>query len=141
MVDKVYFDESLYYLRDKLFKITQTYDYHSGNEIETDDLHFENNLNGAYKKSCARISNIIQHINNKKEGITKKYQVKGFYEYKIIHNYCVYKNIKHELVFDENVSTNKAINIKQYITDYDDENNLQKLIFEYKKIPAMYIRI
>ena len=38
-------------------------------------------------------------------------------------------------------SINKVINIKQYITDYDYENNLQKLIVENEKIPTIYIKI
>jgi hypothetical protein len=45
------------------------------------------------------------------------------------------------MIIDENILTNKVINIKQYITDYDHENNLQKLIVENEKIPTMYIKI
>ena len=73
--------------------------------------------------------------------IIKKYQVRGYYEYKIIKKYCIENNINHDLIIDENILTNKVINIKQYITDYDHENNLKKLIVENEKIPTIYIKI
>ena len=122
-----------YNLENNLKKITQTYDF-NGNIIDTDFLYF--NYNNAYEKSSKRINIIINQINNKKNGIIKKYQVRGYYEYKIIKKYCIENNINHDLIIDENILTNKVINIKQYIIDYDHENNLQKLIVENEKIPT-----
>ena len=127
-----------YNLENNLKKITQTYDF-NGNITDTDFLYF--NYNNAYEKSSKRINNIINQINNKRNGIIKKYQVRGYYEYKIIKNYCIENNIIHDLIIDENILTNKVINIKQYITDYDHENNLQKLIVVNEKIPTIYIKI
>jgi hypothetical protein len=122
----------------KLRRITQTYDYFNGTVKQTNHLYF--NYDNVHEKSAKRINNIISQINKKKCGI-KKYQVRGYYEYKIIHKYCITNNIKHELIIDENVVTNKVTNIKQYVTDYDHENNLQQLIVEHEKVPVMYIKI
>ena len=127
-----------YNLENNLKKITQTYDF-NGNITDTDFLYF--NYNNAYEKSSKRINSIINKINNKKNGIIKKYQVRVYYEYKIIKNYCIENNINHDLIINENILTNKVINIKQYITDYDHENNLQKLIVVNEKIPTIYIKI
>ena len=60
---------------------------------------------------------------------------------KFIKKYCIEKNIKYDLIIDENILTNKVKIINQYITDYDHENNLYKLIVENDKIPVMYIKI
>ena len=57
----------------------------------------------------------------------------------MIKQYCDEKNIKCELIFDENILTNKVTNIKQYVTDYDYENNLKKIVVTHKKIPTMYV--
>ena len=128
-----------YNLVNNLKKITQTYDYFNGNIINTDFVYF--NYYNAFEKSSNRINSIISQINNKKKGIIKQYQVRGYYEYKIIKNYCIKNNIKYELIIDKNILTNKVMNIKQYITDYDYENNLQKLIVKNEKIPTIYIKI
>lgn len=122
-----------------LMRKTLTYDYFNGNQIDTSHLYY--NFHNAYDKSFRRINNIISQINNKKNGIVKKYQIRGYYEYKIIRKYCIEKNIKYDLIFDEHILTNKVKNIKQYVTNYDYENNLRKLIVENNKIPAMYIKI
>ena len=126
-----------YNLGNNLKKLTSM--YLDGNKIDTNHLYY--NYNNAYEKSSKRINIIINQINSKKNGIKKNYQVKGYYEYKIIKNYCVENNINYELIIDENILTNKVINITQYTTDYDHENNLHKLIVENEKIPTMYIRI
>lgn len=128
-----------YNLEENLKKITTTYNYNNNNIIDAKQLYL--NLSNAYEKSSKRINNIIGQINNKKNGNVKKYQVRGYYEYKIIKNYCQINNIKHELVIDDIILTNKVIKIKQYITDYDYENNLQKLIIENEKVPTIYIKI
>lgn len=128
-----------YNLENNLKKMTQTYDYFNGNIRNTDFLYF--NYDNAYEKSSKRINNIINQINNKKNGAIKRYQVRGYYEYKIIKNYCITNNIKHDLIIDENTLTNKVTNIRQYVSNYDYENNLQKLIVENEKIPTMYIKI
>lgn len=126
-----------YNLEDKLKKITTTFQY--GQQINTDCLYFF--YENAYNKSSKRIENIIYCINNNKNNITKKYQIKGIHEYKFLEQYCIENNIKHELIFDKTVLTNKVKNIVQYINDYDYENNLEKIYVANKKIPTMYIQI
>ena len=126
-------------LEKSLMRRTLTYDYYNRNIIHTNHLYY--NFHDAYDKSSRRINNIINQINNKKNGIVKKYQIRGYYEYKFIKKYCIEKNIKYDLIIDENILTNKVKIINQYITDYDHENNLYKLIVENDKIPVMYIKI
>jgi len=127
-----------YNLKKNLNKIITTYNYNN-NIIDTKQLYL--NLSKAYEKSSKRINNVIGQINNKKNGNVKKYQVRRYYEYKIIKNYCQINNIKHELIINDTILTNKVVKIKQYITDYDYENNLQKLIIENEKVPTIYIKI
>lgn len=126
-----------YSLEEKLKKITHTFLYYEKTKLDTNYLYFP--YENAYEKSSTRIATIINHINNKKKSLVKKYQVKGYHEFIMIKQYCDEKNIKCELIFDENILTNKVTNIKQYVTDYDYENNLKKIVVTHKKIPTMYV--
>lgn len=133
----------------KLKKLTKTYDFHTKDLIYTNHLEYSDNIYNAYKKSLQRISNIIQQIHKNIHTNTNtttkikniKYQIKSYYEYNIVRDYCNNNNITCYLIIDNTILTNKVICIKQYITNYDFENNLQKLSVEYNKVPRMYIQV
>lgn len=145
---------SLYQLEQTLLSKTITYDCNNNKEIKNYN-HLEFDISKAYNKSKKRVLNIINHINNKKNNnivninninidninIRKKYQIRGYHEYKILHNYLNEKNIKHKLIIDSNILTNKVKQIKQYVSDYDYENNLQHVQFMHEKVPTLYIAI
>lgn len=88
-------------------------------------------------KSCNRLYNILIQINNIK-GSNKMYQVRGFYEYKIIKKYCQLNNIKHELIISDTLVTNKVIKIEQYV--YGDGDGIHHKGFQ-KKVPCLYVKI
>lgn len=120
--------------------ITTTYDFTTNKEIPTTNLHF--NYYGACDKSAKRLRTILDQIKNRKPGATsRKYQVRGWYEYKVVHNYCTEHNICHELIIDDSVLTNKVTSIHQWVTDYDYENNLRRIEVENEKVPTMYVKV
>lgn len=131
-----------YILHNHLASKTETYCYFTGIKIDNNSLYFS--INNAYKKCYKRTQHIIscieKRINNKKNK-NISYQIRGIHEYNVVREYCEIKKIKYQLISDDTQKTNKVYKIKQYITDYDHENNLQKLHVEYEKIPRLYIKI
>ena len=103
------------------------------------------NYNNVFEKSATRIKNIINCIiknkSDKNYQTCKKYQINGYYEYRILNKYCTLNMIKCELLFDDKLLKNKVKNVKQFINDYDHENNLDKIIVKNLKIPVMYIKV
>jgi hypothetical protein len=140
-IQKNYGSEYNYNIINNLIKNTDTFLFYKN--IPTEHLYY--NYDNVFKKSATRIKNIINCIIKNKSGknyqICKKYQINGYYEYKILNKYCTLNNIKCELLFDNKLLKNKVKNVKQFINDYDHENNLDKIIVEYIKIPIMYIKV
>ena len=130
-----------YQLENHLRQITQTYCNNEATNKATCTTVLHYNYHNAYKKSARRIQIILHQINHKKKGVVKTYQIRGYYEYKIVKKYCMEQNIKHELITNNQVLTNKVVQIKQYVSDYDYENNLCKLVVENEKLPTMYIKV
>jgi len=89
------------------------------------------------KKSFERLYNILEQINNIK-GSNKVYQVRGYYEYKIVKKYCDMNNIKSKLIVSEDLFTNKVIKIKQYV--YGDGDGIHHEGYS-KKVPCLYVKI
>ena len=94
------------------------------------------------KKSQERIENIKRRIINdiNKNSFNKKYQIKSFYEYKLIKDFCKSYDMKgYELLYhhDDNIKTNKLDKIIE--GDYDCCKDCDRpMKFINKKVLVMY---
>jgi len=124
-----------YNLGKYLNSITETIGIYAdeyGNRLVSDG-YIENYKN----KSFNRLYNILDRI-SKINGSNKVYQVRGYYEYKIIKKYCDINNIRNELIVSDTLVTNKVIKIKQYV--YGDGDGIHHKGFS-KKVQCLYVKI
>ncbi len=90
-------------------------------------------------KSSNRIRQIVKNISTLKLCSTKKYQVRGYYEYKQIAKIIDsgYPNIKYKLEYSETQHTNKLKSINMYIDPKYKYGGFTEYISEQNK--CMYI--
>ena len=85
------------------------------------------------------INNIDKYVKSTNTQKSKQYQIRGYYEYKIVSKYCELNKIEHELIMSETQTTNKVVNIIQNCYCGDGEPVVHKGI--NRKVPCMYIKI
>jgi hypothetical protein len=93
----------------------------------------------SFKRMYYIISQINKFINSSTYILSKKYQVRGYYEYKIVSKYCKFNNIKHEFIKSDNNFTNKIIKLEQYCFYGEDEPVLHK--GHHIKVPCIFIKV
>lgn len=108
-----------------------------------DDIQdITDNLNKSKQKILLNVSNILKNIHNVKPNLTKKYQISGEYEYKILDELIkTIPNIKYSLVKDKI----KKHNILTHMSGYRHSGCCDacdtKREYRYTKLPVMYIMI
>jgi hypothetical protein len=91
-------------------------------------------------KSLSRTQQIIKMINNLQIGITKKYQISGYHDAKIIKTYCDNLNIKCEIVEDDTLTKKqvKAIVCGLYYCCHNCDYQRE---FINERVPVVYVKI
>jgi hypothetical protein len=97
------------------------------------------NIKNATDKSTKRINNILSNIKKMKKGSTKKYQIRGYYEYKQISKELNILNIRHKLEISDTLFTNKLTELELYINSNYPRQQYQNYINE--KVNCMYINV
>lgn len=97
------------------------------------------NIQNATDKLTKRINNILSNIKKMKKGSTKKYQIRGYYEYKQISKELNILNIRHKLEISDTLFTNKLTEIELYINSNYTTQKYPNYINE--KVNCMYINV
>ena len=93
----------------------------------------------ATNKSTKRIDNILHSIEKAKFGSHKKYQVKGYYEYKQISKKLNEDGIRHELEISDTLSMKKLSEIEVYVDASYPKSNYAT--YKSDNVNCMYIKI
>lgn len=96
-------------------------------------------IQNATDKLTKRINNILSNIKKMKKSSTKKYQIRGYYEYKQISKELNILNIRHKLAISDTLFTNKLTEIELYINLNYTEQKYPNYINE--KVNCMYINV
>jgi hypothetical protein len=97
------------------------------------------NIPRATEKSTKRIDNILHSIEKAKIGSHKKYQVKGYYEYKEISKKLNENGVRHELEISDTLFMKKLSEMDVYVnTKY-----IQQRYASYKNddVKCMYVKV
>lgn len=93
----------------------------------------------AIEKSTHRINEILKHIENMKTGSHKKYQVRGYHEYKQISKHLNEYGIRHELELSNTQYTKKLSELEVYVnTRYIQQNYA---IYKSDNVKCMYVKV
>lgn len=108
----------------------------------SDKIIMETNLIKAKNKMNTNINNIIRNISKLKKNNSKKYQISGHHEFKILDNILKNNNdIKYLLLQDDKLFKNVVTHI---FAGFDSECCSEcdlKPHYEHKKIPILYIHV
>ena len=117
--------------------------YERFNIHSKDKIIIDNGILRMNKKTCIDTQNIINNIQKLSKNEIKKYQLRGYYQYKqIIKQIMNMENIEHNLLIDDKLTKNTVASIlgsDKYSECGDCPCNKVKYICN--KTPIMYLQI